>query len=720
MIRDTHAIVALARLVDDLVLKSGRTFAVFDQFGDVNHGFAGEQGVFVGGTRFLSRWSLLVDGERPEFLGSSVFQGDNTIEVDLTNRDITSVEHKNEDVCRESVHIRRSLTLEERSCAERLTVHNFADCEAPVALELHFDADFSDIFEVRGEVRPARGRLHEPQPISGGMRLGYEGLDGVTRETTVSLSPEPDLITGGSARYDLSVRPRQTFEINIRFEFSLSTDREGRASRRRVAPGDDASPAAPAPTTVQTSSELASRWLSRSIDDIRMLTTELDEGPYPFAGIPWYCTVFGRDGIITALQALWWDPSLARGVLRHLAATQATTADPSRDAEPGKILHESREGEMAALREIPFGRYYGTVDATPLFVVLAGRYFARTGDRETIADLWPSIEAALRWMDQHGDLDGDGFIEYDRRSADGLDNQGWKDSSNSIMHADGSPGRGAIALCEVQGYAYAAWRRAADLAEALGRPEQAEAWRLRASDLQRRFHEAYWDDSLACYALALDGDKRRCAVRSSNPGHCLYTGIVPDEFARPLADSLLAEDMFCGWGIRTLSAATAAYNPMSYHNGTVWPHDNALAAAGFARYGLTAHACTVTRALLDASMHFDRQRLPELFCGFRRHHGKGPVPYPVACSPQAWAAGAPLMLLQAMLGLAVDTPRCRLRLTHPALPEGIDWIRLRDLRLGETTLDLRVARTPRGVSVEVERRTGPCELAVVSAPGEFS
>lgn len=710
MIRDAHAVVALAHLVDDLVLKSGRTFALFDRFGDANHGLAAEQGVYVGGTRFLSRWALLVDEGRPEFLGSSVFEGDRGLEVDLTNHDISTLEAP-EEVARGSVHVRRAITLSEGAAVELLTARNFARVPARLELELRFGADFADVFEVRGERRPARGRLRDPVVEDGCVRLAYDGLDGARRETVLCFSPPPDRLTAETAAYALALGPRLVREIAIEMTFLASGGERAAPMPRR----DER--VATAAARIETSSELASRWLHRARSDVSMLTTDLEEGPYPFAGIPWYCTVFGRDGIVTALQTLWWNPALARGVLRHLAATQATAVDRVRDAEPGKILHESRDGEMAALNEIPFGRYYGTVDATPLFVLLAGRYFRRTGDVGTLRQLWPAVERAMGWIASFSDATGgQRFVTYARSSHDGLENQGWKDSSDSIMHADGAPARGPIALCEVQGYAYAACRRAADLAEALGHPGPATDWRDRAATLQRRFHDAFWIDEIGCYALALDGDGRPCAVRSSNPGHCLYAGIVPDDHALRLADTLVCDDMFGGWGIRTLSTREVGHNPMSYHNGSVWPHDNALIAAGLSRYGLTEHACRITRALLDASLHFAGQRLPELFCGFSRHHGKGPVPYPVACSPQAWAAGTPLMLVQAMLGLDIDAPQRRVRLIHPALPAGIDWIRLSDLRIGASTIDLRVARTAAGLTAGIERREGPCELVLVSAP----
>jgi len=561
--------------------------------------------------------------------------------------------------------------------------------------------------------RARRGEI--TSAVIGGTKtiFRYMGLDKIERRCEIAFDPPPRQLSKSQALYALQLQPGDHFAMTMTVRCTDSAaPREPAAevfSEPYRAARRGAERASSLGGSVTSSNELANRMLHRAGADLSMLVTETPQGPYPYAGTPWFSTPFGRDGLITALEMLWLDPALARGVLRYLAAHQAHIVDERNDAEPGKILHETRACEMAILGEVPFGHYYGSVDSTPLFVWLAARYFERTGDAETIRTLWPNIEAALTWIDKYGDRDGDGFVEYYRVSDNGLTNQGWKDSADSIMHADGQLAPGSIALCEVQGYVYAAQHGAAMMAKALGRRDRATTLTDAAERLRQRFEEAFWIEELGTYALALDGDKRPCKVRSSNAGQVLASGIAAPERAQAVAATLMMPEMFSGWGVRTLSADAPRFNPMSYHNGSVWPHDNALIAMGLSRYGLKRPALAIFEGLFDAATHMDLMRLPELFCGFPRRRGMAPVLYPVACAPQAWASVVPFALLQANLGMELCFDKGEIRFHNPQLPRFMEEMHIHGLELGDASVNLRL-----------RRRGADTEVAIVSRKGDVS
>ena len=693
-------------------LKHDDTFIVLDSHGDIGASAGGPDGLFNADTRFLAHLELLLDDVQPLLLGSNMRDDNSALTVDLTNPDV----YRNGRIVlqKDMLHVVRTIFLWRGTAYQRIGVQNHGDRPANVALALLFDNDFADLFEVRGERRPRRGigssRLLSPSVAA----LEYSGLDGETRHTVLQFDPAPTTLAVNSATYRLSLAPQQMTSLFVAASCNKPMPHaptpffRGLVAHRRETRRFTAGA-----TCIETSNNIFNEVVCRSMADLNMLLTETPQGRYPYAGIPWYSTTFGRDGLITALQMLWIDPRVARGVLKRLAAYQATTIDPFADAEPGKILHEMRGGEMSALREVPFRQYYGSVDATPLFVMLAGLYVERTGDDAALAELWPAIEAALGWIDGCGDPDRDGFVEYQRATDQGLANQGWKDSFDAIFHADGRLAEGTIALAEVQGYVFAGKQLAARCARRLGLSERAHALDTQAQRLAAQFEDAFWCPDLGTYALALDGAKRRCEVRTSNAGQLLFTGIVREDRARMVAADLMRPHFFTGWGIRTVARGEARYNPMSYHDGSIWPHDNALIALGLARYGLKSAVEQLFKGLFDAASYMDLRRLPELFCGFQRERRRGPTLYPVACAPQAWASATPFTLLEAALGLEFDPGRGEIRLRHPRLPAFLNEVTLRDLQLGSSSVDLKVCRHGDGVALEVLRTRGEIQVSLV-------
>ncbi|MBR1202023.1 MULTISPECIES: amylo-alpha-1,6-glucosidase [unclassified Bradyrhizobium] len=693
-------------------LKHDDTFIVLDSHGDIGASAGGPDGLFNADTRYLARLEMVLEDVQPLLLGSNMRDDNSALTVDLTNSDVYRDGRLT--LQKDTLHIVRSIFLWRGTAYQRIGLQNHGEHIASFDLTLLFDNDFADLFEVRGERRPRRGigssKLLGPTDVV----LEYCGLDEQTRITALHFDPRPTRLSVNTATYHFDLEPGHVTSLFVAvscnkpimhkpvpfFRGLLAHRREMRSSTAGAA-------------SIETSNNIFNEVLCQAMADLNMLMTETPQGRYPYAGIPWYSTTFGRDGLITALQMLWVDPRIAKGVLKRLALFQAKVVDPLSDAAPGKILHEMRGGEMAALREVPFAHYYGSVDSTPLFVLLAGLYLERTGDLETLRELWPAVEAGLQWIDGPGDPDRDGFVEYQRATEEGLRNQGWKDSFDAIFHADGSLAEGNIALAEVQGYVFAGKQLAARAARKLGFADQAARLDAEAERLRERFEAAFWCEELGTYALALDGAKRPCKVRTSNAGQTLFSGMVREDRARRVAADLMSQRFFSGWGIRTVAVGEARYNPMSYHDGSIWPHDNALIALGFARYGLKHSVAHLFKGLFDAASYMELRRLPELFCGFRRERRRGPVLYPVACVPQAWASATPFTLLEAALGLEFDTTRGEIRLRDPRLPEFLNDVVLRDLRLGASSVDLRLRRHDGEVSLEVLRTRGQIQVSIV-------
>jgi glycogen debranching enzyme len=707
---DEYYIRASSGLADDRtrVLKYGDTFAVFNRFGDIEPVGPSQFGLFHVECRHVSRFTMRLNKQQPLLLNSTIREDNAFLSVDLTNLGGSPHDRQDENVPeRGTLHLFRQQFLERSAWRTRIRLLNHGREQARVELAFMFDADFADIFEVRGTKRQRHGKRLENRLDGNCPVLEYIGLDNVLRRTRIEFSRQATRLYSDEACFHWTLSPGEesSLEALVVCEREVADEQ---AKVRAATPGksnhdrtSDSDPTGLGECCITTSSEGFNAWLRRSTADLRMLVDGNPEGPYPYAGVPWFSTVFGRDGIIAALECLWISPALAEGVLNCLAETQATEEIPEQDAEPGKILHELRRGEMAATKEVPFGRYYGSIDATPLFVMLAGAYFERTGNLEFVRTIWPNTKRALEWMDTYGDRDGDGFIEYEKRSDHGLIQQGWKDSHDSIFHHDGRIAEPPIALCEVQGYAFAAKRAGAQLAHALGESDLALRLESEAQSLKVNFEKSFWNEALGSYVLALDGRKAQCVVTASNTGHALFCEIAAPERARSVANALMSEQMFSGWGVRTLSSREKRYNPMSYHNGSVWPHDNALVAMGFSRYGLQREAGQIIEGIYESSRHLQLQRLPELFCGFhRRSDGSGPTLYPVACAPQAWAAGAALLLLQASLGMCVSTPKNEVWFSRPTLPKVLREVRIANLRLGDSKVTITVSRNERGMSID--------------------
>ncbi len=686
-------------------LKDKDTFVVADSFGDI---VGTGDGLFHNDTRILSRYRLKLGDKAPSLLSAAIAQDNVFFTHNGTNQ---ALPYPGGPVGPPGVlHLERKRFLWEERLYERVRCVNYSRDVVIIPLVLEFAADFRDMFEVRGMKRAARGYSHAPELDGRSVRFRYLGLDNVERSSVIAFSDPPGRLSSNRAEFMYSLQPEGKLELYVeigteagpaptkeRFRHAAACARWDMRSRRRHG------------ARMRSSGRLFNEWLEKSRADLALLTTWTETGPYPYAGIPWFSTAFGRDGIITAWQILWFEPSLAKGVLTYLASHQAHSVDAFRDSAPGKIMHETRKGEMAALGEVPFARYYGGVDTTALFLGLAGAYADRTGDMGLIDELWPALTQATAWMERYADTNADGLIDYQRGRDSGLSNQGWKDSEDSVFHADGRFPNGPIALVEVQGYAFAAYRAMAGLARRRGDTDSAERWSERSEKIREAVERMFWMEDKGFYGIAIDGDGALCRVMSSNPGHLLFSGLPRPDRAKRVVEHLLSAPFDSGWGVRTLAEGEARYNPMSYHNGSIWPHDTAICALGLSHYGEREGVVSLTSGLFETANDF-LMRLPELFCGFPRSPGEPPVAYPVACLPQAWAAGSVFMALQACLGLSVDGLTGEVRINDPRLPIGIDRLSVDGLRVGGSKVDLLFERVGRKVEVQARGSAVPVRV----------
>ncbi len=705
------------------VIKDRGVFLTTDRGGQIPmegpHGF----GLYYHDCRYLDGYLLRMNGRAPITLVSTTASGFRAI-FELANPELPAA--GGGVVGQHEVAIRWDRVVEgdRRALHEVLRVKNFAAEAVEITLGLTFRAEFEDVYAVRNLCARAPGKASAARWDGARLRFRYEGTDDLVRTTDVRCWRRPDDVDGREARFVLRLAAEAEEEIALSITLGEirrgepepeaaseapdieAIDRRQRAHEARHARG------LARPSTGHVPLQQV---LQRSLDDLAMLRSELSDQAFYSAGIPWFVALFGRDSLLVAMQTLAYDPDVAAQTLRLLALHQGTADDASRDEEPGKILHEYRVGELAHTGVIPHTPYYGTVDATPLFLITLARHAAWTGQLDLFRELRANVDAALEWMARYGQSKTTGYLQYQSRATGGLGNQGWKDSGDAIVMADGTLARQPIALVEVQGYVYLAKTEVAALFDRAGEPATAARLRKEAAELKARFTRDYWLPNEGFFALALTPDGP-AAVLSSNAGQALWSGIVEPEEARRTSESLLHERMFSGWGIRTLAEDDRRYNPVAYHRGTVWPHDNALIVAGFRRYGFDDAACRVFEGMVDAAGHFSMRRLPELFAGFRRCDYGVPVRYPVACHPQAWAAASVPFMLERLLGLTPEAFDDRLRIVRPVLPASVRDVAIRGLRVGGAVVSLAFERQGDGrVEVRVLESEGTLDVKVEPA-----
>jgi len=681
------------RKVNNLTLIDGKTFLSTTIAGDIMPPGAPDVGFFHDDTRFLSRLELRVDGYRTVVLSSSTEQTFSS-QIELTTGKSTTRETY--EIPENTVHIRREQLLASETLYDNFSFENFNFHELEIVVEVAYEADFMDVFQVRGVARQPLGHYYQPVVRRDSIVFHYCGLDHVSRETVIHFSPEPERVEGTTARWKLRLPPFRRFQLNTtivphvehRRSRAVRPDFHQQLQMRRDTFAEWSSRS----TSFDSSNSIFNQMVGTCKGDFHALQIPEAREHVVAAGIPWFATMFGRDSIIASYQSLLLNPQLAAETLRVLAKLQGKEKNDWRDEEPGKILHEYREGEMTRAGEMPFGPYYGSADATPLWLILLSETFNWTADEQLVKDMLPHAYRALEWIDSYGDLDRDGFVEYQRRSSKGLANQGWKDSWDAIMHRDGEVAKPPIALCEVQGYVYEAKYRMASLMRAFGDTRTADKLKKDAAEMAKRFEKSFWMPKHGFYAMALDRDKRQTQVIASNPGHLLFTRMLPQERAKTVAQRFMRDDLFSGWGWRTMSCEERVFNPLSYHRGSVWPHDNSIIAHGMALYELREPANHVFESLFEAALNFRNYRLPELFCGIQRREHDEPVQYPVSCSPQAWASGAVFLFLLSVLGIRPSAQRRELNIVNPMLPRFLDQLSIRNMRVGGSRVGLDFTR----------------------------
>lgn len=698
---------AVQDIRDALIARNDGVFLITNRHGEIRGEESGSYGLYREDTRYLSRYCVTLEAVAPLYLLSSAARGFGMDQV-LTNPAMES--STGEILPAGSLQLRRRRVLFE-GFSEEMEVTNFGQDAVDLHLVWEIGADFRDIFEVRGMTRKQR-----PAPSversERELLFAYAGLDGMARETRVQFSEPLSTVDVDRVGVRVCLQPGESKQIETRITV---------VGRRKHVPFEEIAERVARKhaasilrrTRVETTHEGFNYVLRRSFDDLQLLWTDRSQvGPYLAAGVPWFDAVFGRDSLITGFAMLPYRSDIAERSLRLLAEYRGTAEHPERHEQPGKLPHELRWGEMARTGEVPFGRYYGSVDVTPLFVWLLYEYWLWTNDTQLVEELWPVVLGALEWIEEHGRKDPTGFLNYDTAGSNGLRNQGWKDSDDGIVREDGRLLDGKIALVEVQGYVLAARRGAASLASALGHGALAQELQVKSHQQRQAIEKLF--RTVGGYGLALENGTDLSAARASNQAHLLWAEAASADGARDVASTVFSGELYSGWGVRTLSSESPRYNPIGYHTGSIWPHDNAVVAAGLRRYGFHAELQRLATALFEAALLFEDYRMPELFSGDRRLEGAPPAPYPVACRPQAWAAATMPWVVTSLLGLRPNAPQRQLYIVHPCLPPWLESLRIRDLRLGEARLDLQYSRLGERTTVELTDLHGDASVVLTA------